>query len=91
METDSLKLLKNITWWVEFGKSVSNKLAHVRHVHESDEMTLDRIIVQAKKTICPSCRGYRHNTIGGECGLCYGTGEQAYDPHIKTVRKVMEE
>ena len=91
METDGLKLLKGIVWWVEFGQTVSRKLSHVRHVHEGDEMTLDRIIIQAKKTLCPSCRGTRRNTIGGECGLCHGTGEQAYDPHIKTVKGVMEE
>jgi DnaJ-class molecular chaperone len=87
---DSLKVLKNAVAWVEFGQKVSNKLSHVRHVHESDETTLDRMLQQALKTICKSCRGTRRSTIGGECRECHGTGERAYDPHIKMVKEVMQ-
>lgn len=75
--------------WAEFGQSVSNRLCGVRHVHESDEQTLERMIMQARKTICPGCGGYGHTAFGGTCSLCHGTGERAYDPNVPIVADVM--
>jgi RecJ-like exonuclease len=83
MSTDSLKLLKNIVASLELAKYMCDRLTHVRHVHENDKNTFDRIIEQAKKTICQNCRGHGRNTIDNECSYCLGTGEKAYNPHEK--------
>lgn len=88
---DSIKTLKSVVHWAEFGERVSGKLGSIRFIHETDDQTLDRVLKQAIKTICNHCRGSgRPMVVDGPCSECHGTGEKAYDPNLKPVEEIME-
>jgi len=88
---DSIKILQQVLHLAKFGEWTSGKLGGIRFAHESDEETLKRVIKQARKTICPDCRGHKTSFVGGDCRHCHGTGERAYDPFIPMVKKAMED
>lgn len=86
--------LKHMEWVIRETKlayRMSGKLDLVRFSHESTMQTLERVITQAQKTICPDCRGSKMNIFGEvSCRTCHGTGERLYDPFIDTVSDVMK-
>ena len=84
-----MTVLKSVLYWAELGQKFSGKLSGIRFIHESDEETIDRVCLQARKTMCGDCGG-RGSGIVGTCRLCCGSGERAYDPNEKPVREVME-
>jgi len=89
--SDSIKALKSVLHWAEFGEHVSARLSSVRFIHERDEQTLDRVVKQAMKIICPQCRGDGQSFFSdNSCSECHGTGERAYDPNLKPVGEIME-
>jgi hypothetical protein len=86
----NIQALEGILRWAKFGEAVSIKLCGVRHAHESDEQTLDRIIEMSRKIVCNECRGHKYDTMDNNvCRKCRGTGEKAYDPFLPIVKEVM--
>lgn len=87
--SDSIKMMESVLAWAKFGERVSSKLCRVRHIDESDDRTLDRIIEMSNKILCHDCRGCGRGISGRTCRICGGTGEKAYDPMLKIVKEVM--
>lgn len=73
MSDDPLRALEVVLIEAHFGRSVRDKLAGVRFIHESDEETLDRVLQIARNAQCPACRG-RAIGIAGICPICNSTG-----------------
>jgi hypothetical protein len=89
---DHLKYTEWMIREVRLANQMVGRLDVVRFSHETTIKTLDRIIAQAQKTICPDCRGSRTNIFDDTpCRKCHGTGERPYDPFIDKVNDVMNE
>jgi RecJ-like exonuclease len=88
MTDDPVRSFRAVLALAEFGRLTSGRLGGVRHAHESDEQTLERVLELARKVTCPRCNG-RGRSMGRPCRECHGTGERAYDPHMPTVAEVM--
>lgn len=84
-----LSIFRSVLKMAEFGEWVSDQLAGIRTVSESDKETLERVLTQARKTICELCRGTGESCTFSPCRHCHGTGEKAYDPHMPIVEDVM--
>ncbi len=87
---DLIKSLEYLISRAKFADWVSNQFTWIRFSYESNEKTLERLIEQAKKTICDECRGTRRNLIDRKCSACNGTGEKMYDPNEKVAKEVIE-
>ena len=83
-----LGILQSAVRLAEFGERASGMLGGIRHAHESDQQTLERVLEQARKTICSHCNG-RGRSMDRPCRHCHGIGERAYDPHMPIVEEVM--
>lgn len=88
----SLAIFRSVFQLAELGEWTSGKLAGIRTVSESDRQTLERVLEQARKTICGHCWGTGRSRVmtGKPCRHCHGLGEKAYDPHMPVVKEVME-
>jgi hypothetical protein len=84
-----MAIFKSVLRLAELGEWTSAKLSGIRFARESDEETLERVLVQARKTICGYCNGSGRSTLDGACRQCHGTGEKPYDPNMPIVEEVM--
>ena len=87
---DPIKAFRSVLETAEFGRWVSGRLCGLRLIHESDRETLERVMVQARKTLCRYCKGVKSRADFVPCSTCNGTGEVAYDPNMVIVEEVME-
>lgn len=87
---DALSFFKGTAAQLEQYSKFCSMLTRVRHIHETDEQTLERMIRLAMKITCGYCRGYGHGVVSSVCHECHGLGEVPYDPRIKPVEEVIQ-